>query len=120
MATPASARAPQDRDTPPLAVGASIFIKGTITSTGDIYLNGEVEGRVEATNSTVTVGPNAKVLANLEARRVVIGGSVNGNVKASEAIELQRTSSLTGNLTTARIKIEDGAFFKGTVDVVKP
>jgi cytoskeletal protein CcmA (bactofilin family) len=119
MATPAPAHVPQDRDTPPLAVGASIFIKGTITSSGDIYLNGEVEGRVEATNSTVTVGPNAKVLANLEARKVVVSGTVNGNIKASEAIELLRTSTLNGNITTARIKIDDGAFIKGTVDVVK-
>jgi len=120
MATPVAARAPQDRESPPVAVGASILIKGTIISHADIYLNGEVEGRVEATNSTVTVGPNAKVIANLDAKKVVISGSVNGNINASEAIELQKTSTLTGNLTTARIKIEDGAYFKGTVDVVKP
>ena len=74
----------------PLAVGAKISIRGTIISRGDVYLNGEVEGKVEAVNSTVTVGPNAKVVANLEAKKVVIVGHVDGNIKATEVVELQK------------------------------
>jgi len=118
---PAAAAAIPDRDaSSPLAVGAKISIRGTIISRGDVYLNGEVEGKVEAVNSTVTVGPNAKVVANLEAKKVVVVGNVDGNIKATEVIELQKTGAITGDLTTARIAIEDGAFFKGHVNIVRP
>ena len=104
----------------PLAVGAKISIRGTIISRGDVYLNGEVEGKVEAVNSTVTVGPNAKVIANLDAKKVVVVGNVDGNIKATEVIEIQKTGAIVGDLTTARIAIEDGAFFKGSVNIVRP
>ena len=104
----------------PLAVGAKISIRGTIISRGDVYLNGEVEGKVEAVGSTVTVGPNAKVVANLDAKKVVVVGNVDGNIKATEVIELQKTGAVVGDLTTARIAIEDGAFFKGNVNIVRP
>jgi cytoskeletal protein CcmA (bactofilin family) len=116
---PAPAAANNDASSP-LAVGAKISIRGTIISRGDVYLNGEVEGKVEAVNSTVTVGPNAKVIANLEAKKVVIVGNVDGNIKATEIVELQKTGALTGDLTTARIAIEDGAYFKGNVNIVRP
>jgi cytoskeletal protein CcmA (bactofilin family) len=118
---PAPAAAPIDRDSSsPLAVGAKISIRGTIISRGDVYLNGEVEGKVEAVNSTVTVGPNAKVIANLDAKKVVVVGNVEGNIKATEVIEMQKTGMVTGDITTARIAIEDGAFFKGSVNIVRP
>jgi cytoskeletal protein CcmA (bactofilin family) len=118
---PAPAAATTDRDaSSPLAVGAKISIRGTIISRGDVYLNGEVEGKVEAVNSTVTVGPNAKVIANLDAKKVVVVGNVEGNIKASEVIEMQKTGMVTGDVTTARIAIEDGAFFKGSVNMVRP
>jgi cytoskeletal protein CcmA (bactofilin family) len=79
-----------------------------------------VEGKVEAVNSTVTVGPNAKVIANLEAKKVVIVGTVDGNIKATEVIELQKTGAITGDLTTARIAVEDGGFLKGSVNIIRP
>jgi cytoskeletal protein CcmA (bactofilin family) len=110
-----------DRDSSsPLAVGAKISIRGTIISRGDVYLNGEVEGKVEAVNSTVTVGPNAKVIANLDAKKVVVVGTVDGNIKATEVIELQKTGAITGDLTTARIAVEDGGFLKGSVNIIRP
>jgi len=116
---PAPASASNDSSSP-LAVGAKISIRGTIISRGDVYLNGEVEGKVEAVNSTVTVGPNAKVVANLEAKKVVIVGNVDGNIKATEVVEIQKTGAITGDLTTARIAIEDGAYFKGNINIVRP
>jgi cytoskeletal protein CcmA (bactofilin family) len=120
-ARPAPAPAATSNDaSSPLAVGAKISIRGTIISRGDVYLNGEVEGKVEAVNSTVTVGPNAKVIANLEAKKVVVVGTVDGNIKATEVLELQKTGAITGDLTTARIAIEDGAYFKGNVNIVRP
>jgi len=119
---PATTPAPAtDRDSSsPLAVGAKISIRGTIISRGDVYLNGEVEGKVEAVNSTVTVGPNAKVIANLDAKKVVVVGTVDGNIKATEVIELQKTGTITGDLTTARIAVEDGAYLKGSVNIIRP
>ena len=102
---PAAAATPDRDASSPLAVGAKISIRGTIISRGDVYLNGEVEGKVEAVNSTVTVGPNAKVVAI---------------IKATEVIEMQKTGMVTGDITTARIAIEDGAFFKGSVNIVRP
>jgi cytoskeletal protein CcmA (bactofilin family) len=118
---PAPANTTTDRDSSsPLAVGSKISIRGTIIARGDVYLNGEVEGKVEAVNSTVTVGPNAKVVANLDAKKVVIVGTVDGNVKATEVIEVQKTGSITGDVSTARIAIEDGAFFKGSVNIIRP
>jgi len=116
---PAPASASNDSSSP-LAVGSKISIRGTIISRGDVYLNGEVEGKVEAVNSTVTVGPNAKVVANLEAKKVVIVGNVDGNIKATEVVEIQKTGAITGDLTTARIAIEDGAYFKGNINIVRP
>jgi cytoskeletal protein CcmA (bactofilin family) len=118
---PAAMPAPAtEHSSSPLAVGAKISIRGTIISRGDVYLNGEVEGKVEAVNSTVTVGPNAKVIANLDAKKVVVVGSVDGNIKATEVIELQKTGAITGDLTTARIAVEDGAFLKGSVNIIRP
>jgi cytoskeletal protein CcmA (bactofilin family) len=117
---PAPVAANNNEASSPLAVGAKISIRGTIISRGDVYLNGEVEGKVEAVNSTVTVGPNAKVVANLEAKKVVIVGHVDGNIKATEVVELQKTGQITGDLTTARISIEDGAYFKGNINIVRP
>jgi cytoskeletal protein CcmA (bactofilin family) len=122
-ARPAASPAPTpERDSPtsPLAVGAKISIRGTIISRGDVYLNGEVEGKVEAVNSTVTVGPNAKVVANLEAKKVVVVGNVDGNIKATDVIEVQKTGSVTGDLVTSRIAVEDGAYFKGSVNIIRP
>ena len=117
---PAAAATPDRDASSPLAVGAKISIRGTIINRGDVYLNGEVEGKVEAVNSTVTVGPNAKVIANLDAKKVVVVGNVEGNIKATEVIEMQKTGMVTGDITTARIAIEDGAFFKGSVNIVRP
>ena len=117
---PAPVAANNTEASSPLAVGAKISIRGTIISRGDVYLNGEVEGKVEAVNSTVTVGPTATVVANLEAKKVVIVGHVDGNLKATEVVELQKTGQITGDLTTARIAIEDGAYFKGNINIVRP
>jgi len=117
---PAPVPVPERDGSSPLSVGAKISIRGTIISRGDVYLNGEVEGKVEAVNSTVTVGPNAKVIANVEAKKVVVVGNVDGNIKATEVVELQRTGAITGDLITARIAIEDGAYFKGSVSILRP
>jgi cytoskeletal protein CcmA (bactofilin family) len=79
-----------------------------------------VEGTVEALEHKLTIGPNGTVRATVKAREVVALGTVQGNVEAAEKIEIRKDAKLTGDIRTARIIIEDGAYFKGSIDIVKP
>ena len=101
-------------------IGKSVIVKGEISSSEDLYVDGEVRGGIELREHSLTVGPNGKVEANVSAREIVVQGTLNGNVHASEKIEIRKTGSLLGDLTTARIIIEDGAYFKGSIDILKP
>jgi cytoskeletal protein CcmA (bactofilin family) len=105
--------------TPTAHIGKSVVIKGQLSGSEDLYLDGEVEGRVDLPGNTLTVGPSARIRANISARTVIIQGAVTGNVRASEKVELKGTSVLTGDIATKRIAIDDGAFFKGGVDIQK-
>ena len=101
-------------------IGKSVIVKGEISGSEDLYVDGEVRGGIELREHALTVGPNGKVEANVIAREIVVQGTLNGNVHASEKIEIRKTGSLLGDLSTARIIIEDGAYFKGSIDILKP
>lgn len=101
------------------AIGSSMIIKGDIFSREELYVDGEVEGKLELQHR-LTIGPRGKVKAQIRAREVVIAGSVQGNVEVSEKITIQRNGSLIGDIKTAGIVIDDGAYFKGSIDIVKP
>jgi cytoskeletal protein CcmA (bactofilin family) len=94
-------------------------IKGQIHSQEELYVDGEVEGSLELRHC-LTVGPNGKVKANIKARQVTIFGSVTGNVEVTEKIAIRENGSLVGDIRTAGIMIDDGAYFKGSIDIVKP
>lgn len=94
-------------------------IKGEIFTREDLIIDGEVEGVVVA-QSALTVGPNGNVRANIKAREVVIAGSVKGNVEVTEKIAIRDKGSLIGDIRTAGISIDDGAYFKGSIDIVRP
>ena len=79
-----------------------------------------MEGTVEALEHKLTIGPNGIVRATVKAREVVALGTIQGNVEAAEKIEIRKDAKLTGDIRTARIIIEDGAYFKGSIDIVKP
>lgn len=100
-------------------IGKSVIIKGEISSSEDLYVDGEIRGSIEVREHSLTVGPNGKVDANVTAREIVVLGMLNGNVQASDKIEIHKTGSLLGDLSTARIVIEDGAYFKGSIDILK-
>lgn len=102
------------------SIGKSVVIKGQIFSREDLYLDGEIEGTVEVPENRLTIGPHGKLHAGIKAREVVVLGTVNGNVEASERIDIRKESKLVGDIKTGRIMIEDGAYFKGTIDIVKP
>ena len=101
-------------------IGKSLKIKGTVTGHEDLYVDGDIEGTVELVENSLTVGPNGKVNADVTARDITVLGKLTGNVHAGERIEIRKTGSLEGDLTTSRIVIEDGAVFRGSIDIVKP
>ena len=94
-------------------------IKGEIRSREELLVDGEVEGLLES-QSLLTVGHNGKVRANIKAREVVIFGSVRGDVEVTEKIAIREQGSLIGNIKSAGISIDDGAYFKGSIDIVRP
>jgi len=98
-------------------IGKSVVIRGELTGNEDLYLDGEVEGNINLRDHKLVIGPNGKIKASITARDVVVHGRVEGNVSASERVELKRACSLTGDVNTQRIVIEDGAFFKGAIDI---
>jgi cytoskeletal protein CcmA (bactofilin family) len=101
-------------------IGKAVKIIGQIHSKEDLYVDGDVEGTVEAPEHRLTVGPNGTVHATIKAREVVALGSIQGNVEAADRIEIKKEAKLVGDIRTARIVIEDGAYFKGSIDIVKP
>jgi len=100
-------------------IGKSVLIKGELSGSEDLYLDGEVEGNIELRDHSLTVGPNGRVRANVHARDVVVHGKVDGNIQGTERVELKRSAVLMGDIATQRIVIEDGAFFKGAIDIKK-
>lgn len=97
-------------------IGASVDIKGEIRSREELLIEGEVEGVVESA-SAVTIGPNGKVKANIKAKEVAVFGAVRGNVEVVEKIAIREKGSLIGDIKTAGISIDDGAYFKGSIDI---
>jgi cytoskeletal protein CcmA (bactofilin family) len=100
-------------------LGASLHVKGEITGNEDLSIDGTVEGLVQLEERKLTVGASAKVTADIIAREVVVYGNVKGNLRARDRIEIKKDGSVVGDLTTARIMIEDGAYFKGSIEIDK-
>src|SRR5258706_8869671 len=98
-------------------LGSSLEVKGEITGTEDLLIDGEVEGRIHLDERKLTVGTTAKVTADIDARDVVVYGYLKGNVRAKGRIEIKKDGAIIGNLTTAQIMIEDGAGVKGTNEI---
>jgi cytoskeletal protein CcmA (bactofilin family) len=95
-------------------------IEGEISGTADLYIDGEVQGVVRLGGAKVTVGPNGRVQANIEARAISVEGNVRGNLRASEGIFLGARSRSQGSLTAPRLGIEEGARLSGKVDMKRP
>lgn len=100
-------------------IGKAVRIVGQIFTKEDLYVDGDVEGTLESQDNKVTVGPNGRVQASIKAREVVILGQVQGNVEATDKVDIRKDAKLVGDIITARISIEDGALFKGSIDIRK-
>lgn len=98
-------------------IGKSVVIKGELSGSEDLYLDGEVEGTIELQRNALTIGPNGRIRAHINAREVIIHGKVDGNIRGTDKVELKRTAVLVGDIQTQRITIEDGAYFKGSIDI---
>lgn len=100
-------------------IGKCVIIKGEVSGQEDLYIDGDVQGTIELRGHTLTVGPNGRVRASVDARNVVICGRVDGNLRAVDRIELKETAAVVGDIVTHRLAIEDGAFLKGGIETVK-
>src|SRR5213595_1005303 len=101
-------------------IGKSLVIKGEVTGSESLYIDGRVEGSINLAGNRVTVGRNGVVAANINAREIVVIGKLRGNLNASDRVDIRNEGSLTGDVVAQRISIEDGAFFKGGIDIRKP
>jgi cytoskeletal protein CcmA (bactofilin family) len=101
-------------------IGKSLIIKGELSGSESLFIDGKVEGTINLPGNRVTVGRNGQVAANILAREIVVLGKVRGNCQASDRVDIRSEGSLTGDVIAARISIEDGAFFKGGIDIRKP
>ncbi len=101
-------------------IGKSLVVKGELSGSESLYIDGKVEGAINLPGNRVTVGRNGQVAANIVAREIVVLGKVRGNCQASDRVDIRSEGSLTGDVIAARISIEDGAFFKGGIDIRKP
>ena len=101
-------------------IGKSLIVKGEVSGSESLYIDGKVEGAINLPGNRVTVGRNGQVAANIMAREVVVLGKVRGNINASDRVDIRSEGSLTGDVAAARISIEDGAYFKGGIDIRKP
>jgi cytoskeletal protein CcmA (bactofilin family) len=101
-------------------IGKSLVIKGEVTGSESLYIDGRVEGAINLPGNRVTVGRNGQVQANVNAKEVVVLGKVKGNVTASDRVDIRNEGSLSGDVVCQRVSIEDGAYFKGSIDIRKP
>jgi cytoskeletal protein CcmA (bactofilin family) len=118
---PESFQAPVSGDTSEASatLGDTVKIVGQIYSKEDLYVSGELEGTLEVADHKLTIGPNGTVRAGVKAREIVVLGTIQGTVEATEKIEIRKEGRLVGDIRTPRIIIEDGAYFKGGIEIVR-
>ena len=105
--------APVDQAT----IGRTLFIKGEITGSEALYIDGRVEGKITMLDCRVTIGRNGRVDASIQAREVVVMGKVTGNIESADRVDIRSEASVTGDISTARLTVEDGAALKGSIQV---
>ena len=100
-------------------IGKSVVIKGELNGSEDLTIEGQVEGKIELKDHVLTIGPNGKIKAQVFAKAVIVLGEVNGNVTASEKVDIRDGGSVDGDIIAPRVAIADGAHFRGSVDMQK-
>ena len=100
-------------------IGKSIVIKGEVSCSEDLYIDGQVEGTIDPKGNRLTIGPNGSVKANVNACAVIVQGKLEGTIHASDRVDLKQSAIVVGDITTQRISIEEGAHLKGSVNIQK-
>ena len=100
-------------------IGKSVIIKGELTGSEDLFIEGQVEGSIELPGGVLIIGPNGQVRADIQAKGVIVQGKLEGNINANDRAELRKTAVVVGDIVTQRVSIEDGAYFKGKVNLQK-
>jgi cytoskeletal protein CcmA (bactofilin family) len=100
-------------------ISQGIKIKGEVTGSEDLFVDGQVDGKLSLTNGSLTIGPNGRVKADVIAREVIVRGHVEGKVSAREKLQIGSTGQITGEVQTDRLAIEDGALLRGKVEAGK-
>jgi cytoskeletal protein CcmA (bactofilin family) len=103
----------------PSRIGNGLKIRGELSGSADLFVDGELQGKIGLGDSRVTIGQSGRVQADIEARHIVIDGSVQGNLKARESVHLGPTSRVQGSILTPRIGIDDGARLRGKVEMIR-
>lgn len=98
-------------------IGRTLIIKGEVTGSESLYIDGRIEGKISLPENRVTIGRNGSVQADITAREVVVMGKVNGNIECSDRVDIRSEGSVTGDVSTQRISVEDGAVLKGGIEV---
>ncbi len=98
-------------------IGRTLVIKGELSGSEALYIDGRVEGKISLPDNRVTIGRNGSVQANITAREVVVLGKVSGNIECSDRVDIRSEGSVTGDVSTIRISVEDGAVLKGGIEV---
>ena len=101
-------------------IGKSVVIKGDLTASEDLFIEGSVEGRIELKTNLLTIGPEGRINADIVAKSVIVQGQVVGNITATERVDIRDDGSLDGNLSAPRMSIADGAHFRGSIDMQRP
>ena len=110
------AQRPGDDKSRVATFGGSVFIKGEITGSEDLTIDGQVEGRIHLSDHTLTIGPNATIVADITAKVVTVFGSVDGNITAKERIDVRSSASVEGTVTCAKLSIQEGAHVCGKIE----
>ena len=100
-------------------IGKSVVIKGELSCSEDLYIDGQVEGTIDPKGNRLTIGPNGRVKANVNACAVIVQGKLEGNIQASDRVDLKQSAVVMGDIATQRISIDEGAYFKGSVNIQK-
>lgn len=98
-------------------IGKSVIIKGDLTGSEDLTIEGQVEGKIELRQNVLTIGANGKIKAQIFAKIVIVQGDVQGNITATERVDIRDNGSVDGDLSSPRIAIADGAHFRGSIDM---
>ena len=116
METP---KAPETARGEMIVIGKSFVIKGELSCSEDLYIDGQVEGTIDPKGNRLTIGPNGSVKANVNACAVVVQGKLEGNIHASDRVDLRQSAVVMGDIATHRISIDEGAYFKGSLNIQK-